>query len=138
MSERPPNLHEKFAAALLQLLDAQGNGIPFAEAQLLSPHEIIGLFQCHHEVKRANGGGNHPTNLTMMLYREHRTRTAKIDVPEIRKGRRLARGHQAHIAAVRSKILAVPDTRPDKPRTRWPKGRKIQNGQKLQSRSSFR
>jgi hypothetical protein len=126
MTSRPPNLSEKLASALLIIADLRGEGIPFDVAKAMTAEQILSLFQWHHENRRANGGSNHPTNLTPLWIKEHRERTATIDKPAIDKGKRLAKDHEQHVATVRAKILGGPKPR-EVIKFRWPKGRKIQS-----------
>ena len=93
---RDPNLTEKLAATLLVWLDAIGNGIPYKQAQQMTADQIVSLFQFDHARRRAHDGSNHPTNLTPRLYRDHREKTNKIDIPEIAKGKKLAKSHSLH------------------------------------------
>lgn len=133
---RQPNLTEKLACVLLMYLDAIGEPIPFAEAKQIPADFIVGLFEFDHARKRAHGKGqdpkivNHPTNLTARLYKDHREKTAKRDVPEIRKGERLEKSHEDF----RRKLLAKAGQgeAPASKRSAFPKGRK------LQSQSSFK
>ncbi len=107
MTSRPPNLSEKLASALLIIADLRGEGIPFDVAQAMTADQILSLFQWHHEHRRANGGSNHPTNLTPLWIKEHRERTATIDKPAIDKGKRLAKAKEAHVASVRGRRLRL-------------------------------
>lgn len=140
-SVRPPNLTEKLACVLLMWMDAIGDPIPFAEAQQLSADQIVALYEFDHARKRAHGKGqdpkwvNHPTNLTARLFKSHREKTAKRDIPEMRKGDRLAKEHEAFRRAVLAK--AGQGEAPAKPRSAFPKGRKLLSGRKLRARNSF-
>lgn len=126
MTARPPNLSEKLASALLIIADLRGEGIPFDVAKAMTAEQILSLFQWHHGNRRANCGSNHPTNLTPLWIKEHRERTARIDIPEIAKGKRLAKANEEHVASVRAKIFGGPKPR-EVIKFRWPKGRKIQS-----------
>lgn len=132
---RDPNLTEKLAAALLIIADLKGEGIPFDHAKGMHPEQICSLFQWDHANFYVNGGTTHPTNLTPRWIAEHREKTAKNDVPQIRKGDRLSKAHKEF----RAKLLAKTGQgeAPEKRATRWPK-QKIQNGGKIQSRSTFK
>ena len=128
---RDPNLTEKLASALLIIADLKGDGIPFDHAKQMTAEQICSLVQWDHENRYANGGSTHPTNITPRWILEHREKTAKIDVPQIYKGRRLEKAH----AEFRNRLLAkteateAPADRP-KRKYKWPK-------RKLESRSTF-
>ncbi len=136
-TRKDPTLREMLAAAVLQILELQGDGIPFAHAQQMSADQILSLFQCDHAKHVEAGGDNHPTNLTMRLRKAHRDKTSKIDVPMIRKGDRLAEKEDQHRAKVRA-ILA-PAERPEKSqrstkgKRAWPK-RTLKSGSRFSSR----
>ena len=125
MADRPPNLREKLAAALLEIQRLRGDPIDREHARAMSAEQIASLFHFHHDVYRALGGSNHPTNLTPMLIAAHRSRTAKIDKPAIAKCERVSKAHQQHVEVMRGKMLAP--TAPARASSRWPKGRKIQS-----------
>ena len=125
---KPPNLHEKLAAALLQLHPDMREW-----AKGKTPKQIIGMFQCHHVVYVATAASNHPTNLHMMLTDEHIERTRKIDVPAIAKGKRIEKATAAHkeVMAEKSEFPYVwVNAAWGKGlfhKTVWPKGRKLQS-----------
>lgn len=125
MAERQPNLTEKLAAALLEIQRLRGDPIDREHALMMSADQCASLFHFHHEVYRALGGSNHPTNLTPLLIAAHRERTAKIDKPAIAKCERVSKAHDAHTEVMRQKML-TPAPR-EAPRSRWPKGRKMQS-----------
>lgn len=88
---RPPNLTEKLASVLLMLTDGLGKPVIDRDrAKGMSAEQIVRMFECDHEIHRAIGGTNHPTNLTMRMKAEHREKTAKRDVPQIAKTKRIA------------------------------------------------
>jgi hypothetical protein len=134
------------AAALLELWEARGEGIPFRQAQMMTAEQICSLVQFDHARKKCHEDNNHPTNLTPMLYREHREKTTKRDIPEISKGRRLEKSHLLFQARVLSKGMDVSELKDaaavnialGRQRSPWPKGRKIQNGGRLRSRNNLR
>lgn len=107
------NLTTKLAAALLALGD-----IPYQESKRLSSRQICSLYQFDHfPIRHADGGPDEPWNLIPRLIKAHREKTAKIDVPQIAKSRRL-RDKEAEF---RRKLLAKGE--PDCPaprRSRWP------------------
>lgn len=95
---KQPNLTEKLASALLMLTDEHGHRlIDREQAKAMTAKQIVGLFEFDHGVHRAIEGTNHPTNLTPRIYAEHRTKTAKIDVPQIAKTKRIARANNEYV-----------------------------------------
>jgi len=139
------NLSEELGAALLQILELQDeldrrNGepvepIPREVAKALTPSQIRSLFEVdHYPIRREMGGTNHPANLHFRLWKAHRVKTAKRDVPEIRKGERIWRANVEHALAMTDKLclpsleeIKAREIRRQKPKHRWPKGRKIAN-----------
>lgn len=98
---KAPNLKEKLASALLMLTNGHGEPlIDREEAKGMSAEQIVGLFEFDHGIHRAIKGTNHPTNLTPRIYAEHRKKTAKQDVPQIAKTKRLARANDEHVNAM--------------------------------------
>lgn len=91
---KSPNLTEKLASALLELERLRGNPIDREHAKLMTASQIVSLWQFDHAAGYAcDDIGNHPTVLTPMLIADHREKTAKFDVPRIRKGDRLQPKH---------------------------------------------
>jgi len=118
---RTPNLRIKCAAALLALTDDIGERlIPHEHAKAMSADQIISLFQFdHHPIRAEAGGPTEPWNLDPRLIPAHRIKSAKKDMPEIAKIRRLTKAEEDF----RRRMLTPKDQR--KPhRSRWPK-RKI-------------
>lgn len=143
---KDPTLREKLACVLLDLLELQGDGIPREHAKQMTADQIISLFQFDHAHRVESGGGNHPTNLTARLIKRHREKTAKVDVPQIRKGDRLAEKEDEHRLAMRNKLLAPPEreqprkrkgkSRWNNGRSQWPEGRKLRSANRLGRRSA--
>jgi hypothetical protein len=105
-----PTLTEKLDATLLALLEAQGRAFDREAAKLLQAGDIAKYFDFdHYPVPKANGGGNHPTNLVPMLRPEHQVKTARIDTPRIAKGKRLSKAQKAHCAVVAAKVGQIAD-----------------------------
>lgn len=103
--KKPPNLTEKLASALLMLTDGHGRPlIDREEAKGMTAAQIVGLFEFDHGIHRAIKGTNHPTNLTPRIYAEHRAKTAKIDVPQIAKTKRISRANNEHVNQLLRKI----------------------------------
>lgn len=115
----------KIASALLAAVhEVDGKLVPIIPREIaanLSAGEIISMVDWNHIVPHAIGGSDHPSNLEPMLRPEHRRRTAKIDVPQIAKTKRIARKHEAHGNTILAKIsledrVAKDDT---KPKRKW-------------------
>lgn len=83
---------------------------------------VIGLFDFHHVAFHAAGGSDEWFNLHPMPTHEHKERTAKIDIPAIAKAKRLTRDQQEFCR----RILAKEMGRNDRPKSKWPSGRKLQ------------
>jgi hypothetical protein len=117
----------KLASALLQMKRPDETGklvpiIPHEDAKLMTAEQIISLFHFdHYPVRHADGGADEPHNLQPELIAPHRIKTAKIDVPEIAKSRRI----RAKQEETRRRILAR-DAGEEKPRSKWGT-RKIQS-----------
>lgn len=118
MSDRKHiSLKVKLAAALLKL-----GHVPFSQAQRMTADQIIALYDFnHHPIPHAQGGPDEPWNLDPMLRPEHREVTAKKDIPQISKTKRISKEHEAF----RQRLLTPRDERPPK-RSR------------LQSRNTFK
>lgn len=118
-------LKEKLAAALAQMLRDDGSGklvpvIPYPDAKMMTADQVLSLFHFdHYPVRKTDGGPDKHFNLVPRFIREHREKTATIDVPQIRKADRLSR--RADDAAV-NRLLARDAGEPQ--RSRWP-SRKI-------------
>jgi hypothetical protein len=117
-SRKHVSLKTKLAAALLQMtrhtLHASGGCgvtpiIPFSEAQRMTEDQIIALFHFdHYPIPHAQGGPDAPWNLVPTLRPEHAEKTAKIDIPQIAKTKRLSREHEEF----RQRLLTPRDERP--------------------------
>jgi len=115
---RSPNLRIKCAAALLALTDDRGERLILHEhAKEMTPDQIISLFQFDHYPIRAEAGGpTEPWNLDPRLIPGHREKTAKRDIPEIAKIRRVSAAEEEF----RRRMLTPKDQRTPH-RSRWPK-----------------
>lgn len=122
MAQRPPNLTEKYAGALLEILRLSGEAIPYEVAKAMTPAQIISLFQSdHYPVRRETAlalswdadAVNHPSNLRPRLILAHRHKSAKRDMPEIKHGRRVTEAQEEH----RRKMLAK--AQGEKPKSAW-------------------
>lgn len=121
---KTPNLSIKLAAALLQIRDKDGEPlIEWEHAKVMSTSQILSLFDWDHYPIRVEAGG--PTeawNLVPRFKPVHRIKTAKIDIPEIAKIRRITKKEQEFRDRLLAKGFAedFPNTWSAK-KTRWPK-----------------
>lgn len=112
----------KLAATLLQMLRPNDAGqlvpvIPHEHARLMTADQIISLFHFdHYPLCKADGGPDEPWNLEPRPIREHREKTAKVDVPQMAKTRRVVKSHEDF----RRRLLAK-DAGEPREKSRWPK-----------------
>ena len=108
-TRKPPNLRDKLAACLIQIMD-----IPRDEAKKMSVDQILSLVEWDHDPVAYNTARdlgwtpdeiNHPTNLSPRFIKAHRAKSAKVDTPLAAKGKRLTEAQEAH----RRKMLAKTD-----------------------------
>lgn len=127
-------LKVKLAATLLQMKRMDANGqlvrvISHEEAKSLTADQIISRFQFDHfPIPHAEGGPDAPWNIDPSPTPEHREKTAKVDVPQIAKSKRLRADEAEHQDAMASKggdVLRAAITRKRQQRSRWAPGRKI-------------
>lgn len=103
MSKKRPHvsLRVKLAAALLTIVRPDENGelrrvISHADAQKMTADQIISLYNFDHwPIRFADGGCSEPWNLEPRPIIEHRRKTAKKDVPEMKKARKIAKRRAA-------------------------------------------
>lgn len=119
MKRKEPTLTDKLAAALRELL-----GIPYEHAKLMTAEQILSLVEWHHIRYHADGNGVEHYNLDPLPIRAHRERTAKIDIPQIAKTKRITTAQ----AEFRKRLLTPRDERPTK-QSRWG-SRPFQNREK--------
>jgi len=115
---KEPTLAIKLAAALLQIRDAQGHPlIDWEHAKLLSAEQINSLFQWdHYPIRVEAGGPTEPWNLVPRFIMAHRIKTAKVDIPEIAKIKRVSKDHQDFVQR-----LLTPRQDREPRRSKWPK-----------------
>jgi hypothetical protein len=133
-------LKTKLAAALIELTRVRLQNAGwlddanrfYEDSKRMTAEQIISLFHFdHHPVPHAGGGPDEPWNLTPLLLRQHRTKTAKHDVPALAKVRRIeGKWSDFHRAVAEGH---KPPTR----KSRWPK-RPMNARQKQSPRSSKR
>lgn len=108
MTRKHIGLKTKLAATLRELFR-----IPYDHAKLMSEDQVIALAHFDHAIYHAQGGGDDHHNLTPMLIAGHREKTAKIDIPQIAKTKRLSKEHEEF----QRRILTPRDERPKKKRS---------------------
>lgn len=83
---------ELLAAALRDLWR-----IPHDHAKQMTAKQIISLgHRDHYPIPKANGGPDDHWNIRWRLIKEHREKTAKVDIPAIAKGKRIRRREAEH------------------------------------------
>jgi hypothetical protein len=120
-------LKTKLAAAVRELLR-----IPMDHARLMTEDQMLSLVQWDHIILHTppyNGTDDH-WNIDPLSIMKHRAKTATVDVPRIAKGRRLADAEQSHRARM---LLPASVRKAEKPKSRWPQGRKIPSRKKGKS-----
>jgi hypothetical protein len=112
------NLTTKLASALLAIRDHKGRPlIEWEHAKLMSAAQIISLFEFDHwPIRHEAGGPDEPWNLFPRFIHEHRIKTAKIDVPEAAKIKRISKTEEEF----RQRLLTPRQDRTPK-RSKWPK-----------------
>jgi hypothetical protein len=133
MKRKDPTLTDKLCAMIVMWLE-----IPHAKARSMSRQEILALAEWDHypvpfAIARDNGWLmheiNHPSNIKPMLADDHAIKTAKRDVPEIAKAKRISKSHQEF----RQRILAKTGVQEDA--TSHPrKASRFSSSRKFQSR----
>lgn len=108
-SRKEPTLKDRLAAALRELFQ-----IPHKHAVLMSADQIISLADFHHIVYHTDTADDSHHNLEPMLRADHRERTAKIDLPQIAKTKRISKEQEDF----RRLMLTPRDERPPK-QSRW-------------------
>jgi hypothetical protein len=120
MTRKHISLKTKLAAALLQMRRATPDGrweliIPHSQAFRMTADEIIALFHFdHYPVPHSQGGPDEPWNLDPVMVAEHQKKTAKRDIPQIAKTKRISREHEEF----QRRMLAPRDERPVK-KSKW-------------------
>jgi hypothetical protein len=93
------SLTTQLASALLAL-----GHVPYNDAKQMSAQQVISLYHFDHfPIPRAEGGPDEHYNLVPRLIAAHREKTARIDVPQIAKNKRIAAKHLAHLERLRGK-----------------------------------
>ena len=89
------SLKTKLAATLrTMLVEEDGKLVPFLDyetAKQMTEDQVLSLFHFDHDPKpKAFGGTDEHHNLVPRPIREHRIKTAKVDVPRIAKAARIS------------------------------------------------
>jgi hypothetical protein len=114
------SLKTKLAAALLQMRRATPDGrwvliIPHEEAKRMTADAIIALFQFDHwPILHTDGGPDEPWNLDPRLRPEHAEKTAKKDIPQIAKTKRITREHEEF-----QRLLLTPRAERPPKKSKW-------------------
>jgi hypothetical protein len=96
-------LKTKLAAALRnRLIEKDGKLVPYEQLKRMTDDDVISKFEFDHDVHFAIGGTCQHWNLTPRLKAEHRQKTAKQDIPQIAKTKRLEKATEEF----RRKLLA--------------------------------
>lgn len=111
MSRKKISDTTKLAAALRELFQ-----IPHWHAKLMTEDQLLSLFEWHHNEYHATEGSDEHWNLEPLTIKGHRARTAKIDIPQIAKTKRIKKEHDDFVR----RLLAPRDERPQR-QSKWPK-----------------
>jgi hypothetical protein len=94
----------ELASALRLYRGADGElWIPHDHAMLMTPDQVISLFQRQHNRLHAHGGPDTHWNIEWMPIMLHRKITAEQDVPRFHKGEHIATSEAIHKARLASK-----------------------------------
>jgi hypothetical protein len=100
---KQPSLKTKLAAALRdRLVEKDGQLVPYDQLKRMTDDDVISKFEFDHNVHFSIGGSCQHWNLTPRLKAEHRQKTAKQDIPQIAKTKRLEKATEEF----RRKLLA--------------------------------
>jgi hypothetical protein len=107
-SRKEPTLTAKLAACVRELL-----GIPWEHARLMTDDQVLSLVQWDHDPFYHSQHKHEPWvdehwNLNPQPIRGHREKTAKVDVPQIAKTRRISTEQEAF----RQRLLTPREERP--------------------------
>lgn len=117
------------AAALLQIPVDQGDGtfgpiMTHEESKLVGPDDVIRLFHRDHYPRRKNDGGlDVHYNIVWRPRPGHLRKTAKIDIPEIAKTKKVAARHlefRRRMLEKSGRISEAPQGRPLRPKRKIP------------------
>ena len=97
------SLTKKLASTLL----ARGE-VPYEDAKAMGEENFISLYQFHHNIRHADGGPDHFSNLEPMLIPVHRKQTAEVDAPAMAKDRKIAAAQEQHHIRMQAKAAGRP------------------------------
>jgi hypothetical protein len=80
------------------------------QAKKMTEAEIEALFEYDHNIHHAIGGACQHWNLTPRLKAEHRQKTAKQDIPQIAKTKRLEKATEEFRRKLLAKSGQIPET----------------------------
>ncbi len=138
---KQPNMSEKLAALHIEIEALKGNPIAdWSVVKQMTPEQINSLFEWNHVsywtwVEEAEKQ-NHPSIITPLYIRQHRERTAKIDMPTIAKARRIA-ARRPEAQAEAEKLRVVLGT-PPKPKKRKMQSRGFQGSRSFSGEVRWR
>lgn len=110
------SLQDRLAIAILRILELEGRPVSYADQQRLSAREIASWYDADHwPIRWIDGGPTHPSNGQLLLnskgaaklnqVNEHARKTAKRDIPELAKTKRLRKSRE-DIEENRRRLLA--------------------------------
>lgn len=130
------SLETLLASAICQLL-----AIPHDHAKLMSAAQVISLIhRDHYPIRRDDGlklgmtiaEVDHHSNITLRPIMAHREKTAKIDIPQINKSKRLRAAQEAL-----NRYMSTGEKPPIPTRKKIPSRPFAKGHRALRSRSSF-
>jgi hypothetical protein len=135
----------KLASALLTIVrpDETGKMVPvisYEESKKMTAEQVIARFRFdHYPIPHAQGGPDHHSNLVPRPVAEHDEKTAKIDVPQIAKTKRIAKDVDAHRARMLAKLTGEdPPPTARKPKSKIPSRAFSEQHRPLRSRNTLR
>jgi hypothetical protein len=115
------SMRTKLAATLVELqrlryLAGAADWFDPVDVMRMTPEQVIALFEFdHYPICKADGGSDHHSNCMPRGKPEHREKTAKVDIPQIAKGKRLRKTWEPHAKAIAT------GAKPPRRASKWPK-----------------
>ena len=120
-AETKAQLSEKLAAVLRDLMvEVDGKlvrAIPYEDAKGMTCDEIIEKFDFDHGIHHAIDGPHEHWNYTARMRASHRVKSAKIDIPQIAKTKRITAKEEAFRARLLAKATGEP-VAPQRPKAK--------------------